>query len=117
MGVLIDDSSMEVKYRLGVVGWNFFIFTVSWWMFGFDKFQLLQALIVAFMLMAASSVGRRFTHKEILDSLPSKHKVESKFPSRELMEARLTKTWESLHAGLVFTKEMLVFQVDEYEKM
>merc|ERR1712050_721906 len=33
------------------------------------------------------------------------------------MEAKLVKAWERLQIALVFTKEALLFQLDEYEKM
>lgn len=115
--VLFHDSSIEWKYRSGVIAWNLFMFYVSWWMFGFDKFQLLQAILVAVLLMAMTSVVRLWKTQDILDAMPSKHKIESKLPSREQAEARLAKAWERLQVGLVFTKEMMVLQLDEYEKL
>eukprot|EP00438_Fugacium_kawagutii_P015138 Skav220607 [mRNA] locus=scaffold507:143470:153073:+ [translate_table: standard] len=41
--VLIGDSSMPSKHRLCVVGWNVLLFLISWWLFSFQTFELLQA--------------------------------------------------------------------------
>lgn len=40
--VLIGDASMTRNHRLGVVAWNTVLFLMTWWLFGFHTFELLQ---------------------------------------------------------------------------
>eukprot|EP00928_Gymnodinium_smaydae_P013292 TRINITY_DN14861_c0_g1_i2.p2 TRINITY_DN14861_c0_g1~~TRINITY_DN14861_c0_g1_i2.p2 ORF type:complete len:430 (-),score=91.44 TRINITY_DN14861_c0_g1_i2:392-1681(-) len=49
--VLIGDKSMTAKARLGAILGNVFVFLLVWWLFNFDKFQLVQTVLIAVLFM------------------------------------------------------------------
>jgi len=96
MWVVLGDSTMELKHRWAVRGWNMLLLYLSAWLFSFDKFQSLQAILVALVLMVASSLLRRIQPSDVWDRLPSQKQVEAYLPPHEEVEQTLQRAWESL---------------------
>merc|ERR1719229_131703 len=66
----------------------------SWWLFSFEYFQLLQAVLVGVFLMAITSLLRLVKAKEIWDRAPSREQVIDALPPREQVEEWLQKAKE-----------------------
>lgn len=94
MWTLIGEYDDGWKFRCGVVAWNCFLMYYSWWLFGFEYFTLLQAVLVSMALMAMTSMLRFIKPKEIWDKLPSREQVQEKLPSREQVEVWIEKAKE-----------------------
>ena len=54
-----------MKKRAGVVAWNLFMFFMSWRLFSYDMFQILQTVLVTFLLMCGSAPLRYVKYKEL----------------------------------------------------
>ncbi|CAK9008061.1 Hypothetical protein SCF082_LOCUS9703, partial [Durusdinium trenchii] len=115
--VLVGDASMVWKHRLAVVAWNFFLFLISWWLFGFQTFELLQAILVSMVLMASSSLPRQMEAAELWQRLPSQADLQSRLPSEQLMEQQLAKAWQKLHTASIMVEELLLAAPDEIQKL
>jgi len=74
--IIFGDSSDELKLRWGVRAWNALVLYLSWWLFSFDKFQLLQAILVAVLLMAVTSLFRLISPKEVWSRVPTREELE-----------------------------------------
>ena len=90
---------------------------MSWWLFGFQTFELLQvqetlwpsrqangfsqAMLVALVLMAATSLVRQMDPTELWQKLPSQEELQSHMP-QQVLEQHLAKAWQRLlHASLM----------------
>lgn len=91
--VLLGDSQSELKFRWGVRLWNVFLFVASWWLFGFENFQLLQAILIAVLSMCFTSLFRQVDVVELWAMAPSKEQVQDALPPREKVEEKLEKAW------------------------
>mmetsp|Transcript_128132 Transcript_128132/g.232953 ORF Transcript_128132/g.232953 Transcript_128132/m.232953 type:complete len:521 (-) Transcript_128132:129-1691(-) len=115
--ILLGDFRAEPKMRWGVRGWNLFLCLYSWWLFSFRKSEVLQALLVAFLLMVCSCVFRLIPPDEIWERLPSQKQVQAVFPPREQVEDRLEKAWRYI----VLIGECLlaaaIFLYDEFQQL
>mmetsp|Transcript_80950 Transcript_80950/g.182656 ORF Transcript_80950/g.182656 Transcript_80950/m.182656 type:complete len:532 (+) Transcript_80950:138-1733(+) len=115
--VLLGDSSSEPKFRWGVRAWNAFVLYLSWWLFGFDWFQLLQAILVAILLMAVTSLVRQVDPQEVWDRLPSREQIRDKLPPREQVEEWIQKAKEYLEIAWAWLKEVAIFLEEEFRKL
>lgn len=104
MWIIFGDSSMELKLRWGVRAWNALVLYLSWWLFSFDYFQLLQAILVAVLLMAVTSLFRLIKPKEVWSRLPTREEVEE-WRQKAKEYAILTMDW--LSASAFFLHEEL----------
>eukprot|EP00441_Pelagodinium_beii_P046705 CAMPEP_0197620798 /NCGR_PEP_ID=MMETSP1338-20131121/1541_1 /TAXON_ID=43686 ORGANISM="Pelagodinium beii, Strain RCC1491" /NCGR_SAMPLE_ID=MMETSP1338 /ASSEMBLY_ACC=CAM_ASM_000754 /LENGTH=511 /DNA_ID=CAMNT_0043190077 /DNA_START=1336 /DNA_END=2871 /DNA_ORIENTATION=+ len=94
--VLVGDASMSSKDRLLVLLWNMFLVIASWWLFGFNVFELLQAFLVAGLLMCLSSIVRGISPEEAWNKLPSQQKVQSWLPPEREVQRCLQRGWDKL---------------------
>eukprot|EP00435_Cladocopium_sp_Y103_P054294 s824_g17.t1 len=143
--VLIGDSSMPSKRRLGVVAWNLLLFLLSWWLFGFQTFELLQAILVAIVLMVLTSLVRHMGPEELWQKLPevsnfcvtspfyeaeshlsiygaacctaaAQEDLQSKVP-RHQMEQQLQKAWHRLCHASIAVEEILLMLPGEVKQL
>mmetsp|Transcript_14954 Transcript_14954/g.34067 ORF Transcript_14954/g.34067 Transcript_14954/m.34067 type:complete len:512 (+) Transcript_14954:113-1648(+) len=110
--VLIDDQNSSVQRRACVAAWNALLFCLSWWMFSFDVFQILQTVLVALVVMGASAPLRYVNWQEVWQGLPTKEAVQEKLPTREQVEewqqlakAKAEWAWGIAQPWLEFGKE------------
>jgi len=115
--VLIGDGSMELRHRLAVFAWNALLLFLSWWLFEFDWFQLLQAVLVGMFLMITTSFFRNITPQDVWNRLPSEQQIRAKLPPREQVEERLSKWWEDLRWGAEALKDVGAFLEVEFGKL
>eukprot|EP00747_Dinoflagellata_sp_TGD_P078306 gnl/TRDRNA2_/TRDRNA2_160002_c0_seq1.p1 gnl/TRDRNA2_/TRDRNA2_160002_c0~~gnl/TRDRNA2_/TRDRNA2_160002_c0_seq1.p1 ORF type:complete len:333 (+),score=53.52 gnl/TRDRNA2_/TRDRNA2_160002_c0_seq1:122-1000(+) len=115
--VMIGDGTMEAKHRLGVCMWNVLLMFLSWWLFGFDKFQSIQALLVSVVLMCLTSLLRLADWKYYWEHIPTKDKIYERLPPREQVDEWANRAWDFL--CLVGEKLQLaaVFSQEEYKKL
>lgn len=114
--VLIGDASMPRNRRLGVVAWNLLLFLLSWWLFGFQTFELLQAILVAMVLMALTSLVRHMGAEELWQKLPSQEELQGKVP-RHQMEQQLQKAWQRLCHASVAVEDILLMLPGEMKEL
>eukprot|EP00812_Abedinium_dasypus_P012132 NODE_565_length_1479_cov_316.649579.p1 GENE.NODE_565_length_1479_cov_316.649579~~NODE_565_length_1479_cov_316.649579.p1 ORF type:complete len:419 (-),score=100.83 NODE_565_length_1479_cov_316.649579:205-1461(-) len=74
--VLLGDTSTEPKHYWSVRAWNLFIAVFSWWLFGYDYFQLVQAILVGIFLMVVTSWCRLVPLEEVRRRVPPRERVE-----------------------------------------
>mmetsp|Transcript_32065 Transcript_32065/g.70127 ORF Transcript_32065/g.70127 Transcript_32065/m.70127 type:complete len:512 (-) Transcript_32065:136-1671(-) len=91
--VLWDDGKSDFQMRWCVRLWNVLVFILTFWLFSFDKFQLIQTVIIGFIFMAVTSFGRQISPREVWASIPSREQVWNALPPREKVEAWLEKAW------------------------
>eukprot|EP00927_Polykrikos_kofoidii_P071532 TRINITY_DN67794_c0_g1_i1.p1 TRINITY_DN67794_c0_g1~~TRINITY_DN67794_c0_g1_i1.p1 ORF type:complete len:519 (-),score=107.57 TRINITY_DN67794_c0_g1_i1:301-1857(-) len=91
--VLIGDSSMLWKHRLGVLAWNSLVLFLSWWLFSFDWFQLIQAILVAVVFMMATSLLRLVDPNDAWNNVPSREQIVKMLPPREKVEMWASFVW------------------------
>lgn len=115
--VVLGDSTMEPKFLWGVRAWNAFLLYFSWWLFSFDWFQLLQAILVAVLSMAITSLARLVSPQDVQEWLPSEKQVQEKFPPREQVEEWLRKSWDCMHFAAEWLKEVYLFLEQEFDKL
>jgi len=73
--VVLGDPSAELKHRWGVRAWNGLLAYASWWLFSFDYFQSLQAIMVSLLFMSITSAFRQVDPKEVWEKLPSREQA------------------------------------------
>merc|ERR1719433_283087 len=105
MWVLVGDSTESAKMRLGTLAWNMLVAYYSWWLFGFEVFELLHAVLVAVVLMASTSCLRRVDPESVRARLPSRDRVEEFMPTREQLERWAAQVQAAGEATLAATKE------------
>jgi len=110
--VMFGDSSQTMKSRCCVWLWNLFVLASSWWLFNFDKFQLIQAVLVGVVLMVLSSFLRFIDPKDMWERVPSKQQLLHALPPQEKVEAQAFKAWSHFcfvsdwtFANLLFVRE------------
>eukprot|EP00747_Dinoflagellata_sp_TGD_P208785 gnl/TRDRNA2_/TRDRNA2_82228_c0_seq1.p1 gnl/TRDRNA2_/TRDRNA2_82228_c0~~gnl/TRDRNA2_/TRDRNA2_82228_c0_seq1.p1 ORF type:complete len:501 (+),score=107.79 gnl/TRDRNA2_/TRDRNA2_82228_c0_seq1:63-1565(+) len=94
MWIIFGDSTMEPKQRAGVCGFNLFLVFFSWWLFGFDKFQALQAILISIVLMCIGSIVRLLDWKHHWEHLPSRAEMYERLPPREQVEEWANRAWD-----------------------
>jgi len=94
--VLVGDASMSSKERLYVLLWNTLLMLASWWLFSFNLFEVLQALLVATLLMCLTSLLRGINPQEAWSSLPTQAKVQSWLPPEQEVQRCLQRGWDKL---------------------
>ncbi|CAE7301239.1 unnamed protein product [Symbiodinium natans] len=105
--VLIGDAIMGVKERCAVFAWNCFLFLASWWLFSFHVFELLQAILVAIVLMIVSSPVRGMDPQMLWGQLPSQEDLKTFLPSEAVAELHLQKAWARLCEWLALVEAAL----------
>lgn len=115
--VFFGDSTMELSSRLAVLCWNVALVFLSWWLFGFDHFQLLQALLIAIVLMCASSLLRNIKFKDVWDHVPSQKQVQDWFPSIGQAEHDLQRAWDLLSIVVDTTEGGFLGLSEELERL
>lgn len=114
MWVVFADDTMDFKLKWAARAWNVVLAYFSWWMFSFDYFQLLQAILVALMLMAAFSLVRLLKPHDVWERLPSEQQVRDAVPPREKAEEAIMRAWEDLAA---LTEALEGFAVGTQEEL
>jgi len=115
--VLWGDGNDSFKFRWGVRFWNVFVMYYSWWLFGFDNFQLVAAVLVGVSLMCFTSWGRSIKPKEdVWDKLPSREQVIEKLPPREKVEEWLQKAKAYLILAGEWLYNFLLLLREEFKK-
>eukprot|EP00408_Alexandrium_pacificum_P066266 CAMPEP_0171174218 /NCGR_PEP_ID=MMETSP0790-20130122/10615_1 /TAXON_ID=2925 /ORGANISM="Alexandrium catenella, Strain OF101" /LENGTH=618 /DNA_ID=CAMNT_0011639087 /DNA_START=9 /DNA_END=1862 /DNA_ORIENTATION=+ len=114
--VIMGDSSMEPKLLWGVRAWNACLLYFSWWLFSFNWFELLQAILVAILSMAVTSLARLVKPQDVWERLPSEQQIQEKFPPRERVLEWLQKAWECLQLAAEWLKEVYQFLEEEFDK-
>ncbi|CAE7843223.1 unnamed protein product, partial [Symbiodinium necroappetens] len=115
--VLIGDATMILKERCAVLAWNCFLFVASWWLFSFHLFELLQALLVAIVLMMVSSLVRGTDPQTVWARLPSQEDLKSWLPPEDQFELHLQKAWARLCGCLSLVEAALDQAPSEAEKL
>eukprot|EP00931_Biecheleriopsis_adriatica_P100547 TRINITY_DN75832_c0_g1_i1.p1 TRINITY_DN75832_c0_g1~~TRINITY_DN75832_c0_g1_i1.p1 ORF type:complete len:508 (+),score=131.82 TRINITY_DN75832_c0_g1_i1:68-1591(+) len=115
--VMIGDSTMELKERLMVLAWNFFLFLACWWLFGFNSFELLQAILVSVVLMMLTSLGRGMQSQDVWKRLPSQEDVRQYLPPEKEVEQRLQRGWGRLCASMDGVQDCLAQAPGEFRKL
>lgn len=114
--VLIGDGSSSAKERIGVLCWNVFLVVASWWLFGFNNFELLQAILVAILLMVLSSFFRGINPKEAWDRVPSQKQVQGWLPAEKEVDLYLQKGWARLCIMVDLTKSSVDQSFVEWDR-
>lgn len=93
--VLVGEAADGWRFRCGVLVWNAIVCWYSWWLFGLEYYALLQAILVAIALMAATSALRFVDAKEHWARVPSREQVWNALPPREKVEEwlEIAKEW------------------------
>jgi len=120
MWVIFGDSTMQPKERVGVLSWNALMILLSWWLFNFDCFQVLQAILIAVVFMAVSSLFRMVSMKDVSDlwnRTPSQKQVWESLPPRQQVEENLQKFWDFVCIVAECTDASLLFINDEFNKL
>lgn len=115
--VLLGDSAMTLKKRFLVLLWNVLMFILSWWLFSFHMFELLQAILVAVLLMILSSFLRDVDYEEVWSKLPSREEIERRLPPREEVERRLEQAREALCTAAGLAREVSLQAYDEFKAL
>ncbi|CAJ1392372.1 unnamed protein product [Effrenium voratum] len=115
--VLVGDASMDRSSRLAVLAWNLTLFLLSWWLFGFNAFELLQAVLVSIVLMATTSLARGMDREKLWERLPSQDEVRAWMPPEELVESNLQKAWQRLEEATAQVEEGLLQAPAEWQKL
>jgi len=115
--VMWGDGNDSFKFRWGVRFWNVFVVYYSWWLFGFDYFQLVAAVLVSVALMCLTSLGRSIRPKEdVWDRLPSREEVIEKLPPREKVEEWLQKAKAFAVLAGEWVVNFLILLREEFKK-
>jgi hypothetical protein len=116
--VIIGDSRSEFKYRWGVRIWNFCLAYFSWWLFNFDYFQSLQAIMISLLFMSVTSLFRSIDPQEdIWEKLPSREQVIEMLPPREKVEEWMEIAKEEAVMVKEWAKEETVFIREEFRQV
>jgi hypothetical protein len=116
--VIIGDSRSEFKYRWGVRIWNFCLAYFSWWLFNFDYFQSLQAIMISLLFMSVTSLFRSIDPQEdIWEKLPSREQVIEMLPPREKVEEWMEIAKEEAVMVKEWAKEETVFIREEIVRL
>jgi len=118
--VLWGESTDSFNHRWGVRFGNFLIFLFSWWLFGFDKFQLIATFLIAMIFMCCTSAFRLIPveeYQKAWEKVPTKEQIREALPSQEQLEdwAQQAKVW--LEWAWVQTQEAAVFSQGEYRRL
>merc|ERR1719330_583358 len=114
--VLWGDGTDPFKFRWGVRAWNVLVCYYSWWLFGFQYFDLIAAILVAIALMCITSLGRQINPQEVWDKLPSKEQVQEKLPPREQVEEWLQKAKEYAILAGEWLNNFALLMREEFKK-
>lgn len=94
--VLVGDSSMGSADRAKVLGWNGSLLVASWALFGFDVLQILQAILVAGVLMIITSNFRSIQLTEVWEKVPSQASVREMLPRKDEVLYDFQRAWDYL---------------------
>lgn len=115
--VVLGDPLSELKYRWYVRFWNLFVAYLSWWLFSFDKFQSLQAIMVSMLFMSISSLFRQVDPQEVWEKVPSREQLLDMLPPREQVEEWAVKAKDFSILAWKWSKEEVKFIGEEFGKL
>lgn len=113
---LFGGPGLPLPSRLGVLSWNALMMWFSWWLFAFDKFLLIQAILVALILCSTTSLARLVDWTDVWKRLPSYQEVKDAMPSQEQLRKWRQKAEDSISLGRDYVSTSISFLRAERER-